>query len=200
MQQIDAARFFNFHTAGPWSLAAWPVSQSAAGLTATVLEGLPRGARVLDVGTGTGITARRLIAEGFQADGVDASPGMLAHAARLNGARYFPGDAVAIPAQRDQYDAAIYNYVFRYLTPEESSQAVKEAARVVRPGGLVVVSDLNLPHLRPKFLPVASALEDRLLGAWSDKPNMLAQFQHAGLALEDTRYPLLSFMYVFRRV
>jgi len=111
----------------------------------------PRGLRVVDVGTGTGILARDLARLGLEVIAVDRSARMLEAArARLDeaGARGIElrqGDASALPVPDGSVDAAFAHMVLQYLPAP--AEAVREMARVVRPGGAVVVADFT-PHER----------------------------------------------------
>lgn len=106
----------------------------------------PRGLRVADIGTGTGILARDLCGLGCQVIAVDHSPRMLA-AARTNLAdlgdaiELREGPAEALPLEDAEVDATFVHMVLHYLaTP---SEAIREMARVVRPGGVVVLVDFE---------------------------------------------------------
>jgi ubiquinone/menaquinone biosynthesis C-methylase UbiE len=98
------------------------------------------GLRWLDVGCGTG-TFAELIAERCaprEVRGVDPSEAQLAIARMRRGARnaaFLPGDAMALPFDERQFDAAVMALVI-FFVPDPAKGAA-EMARVVRPGGLV---------------------------------------------------------------
>jgi len=107
---------------------------------------VPPGLRVVDVGTGTGILARELAALGCRVVAVDRSHRML-DAARANLADLEDavdlreGTAEALPLAEGEADAAFAHMVLHYVsTPAD---VIAEMARVVRPGGLVVVADFE---------------------------------------------------------
>jgi ubiquinone/menaquinone biosynthesis C-methylase UbiE len=96
-----------------------------------------RGARVLDVGAGTGALCRALRTAGAIPTAVDVSSDMLgligAAAAVL-----VVGDMCALPFSSEQFDAAVSGFAISHIdTPE---RALTEMRRVVRPGGQVIAA------------------------------------------------------------
>jgi ArsR family transcriptional regulator len=107
------------------------------------------GLRVADVGTGTGILALELAALGLDVIGIDRSEAMLETArSKWEAAATEPGrgsavfkigDAHDLPLEDASVDAALAHMVLHSL--EEPARAVEEMARVVRPGGQVILVD-----------------------------------------------------------
>jgi demethylmenaquinone methyltransferase / 2-methoxy-6-polyprenyl-1,4-benzoquinol methylase len=116
------------------------------------------GARVLDVATGTGDLAfelARRVAPGGEVVGSDFSEGMLARArakAQPSGAtvRFEWGDALGLPYANDSFDAATVGFGARNFS--DLHGGLVEMARVVRPGGRVVVLDFTSPTRPPLSL------------------------------------------------
>ena len=106
---------------------------------------VPDGLKVLEVGAGTGALAFDLVQLGVSVIAVDHSPRMLdalrcAQARRgLPTLRLEKADAEDLPLAEAEVDAAIAHMVLRYLP--RPSAAVREMARVTRPGGRVVLID-----------------------------------------------------------
>lgn len=104
---------------------------------------------LLDLGTGTGRMLELFAGDIERGLGLDLSPEMLA-VARTNleraGIRHCllrQGDAYAVPAPRDSFDAVIVHQVLHYL--DDAGRALTEAARVLKPGGRLLVVDFA-PH------------------------------------------------------
>lgn len=183
---------------------AWP-SRHTAQFIGEELQDLPSGARVLDVGIGTGIVAKELAKNlNIRVDGVDASSSMLAIARKAlpEGTRLFKASATGLPVPAHSYDAVLYNYVFRYMTPADTNDVLTEAARVTKPKAKVIIADLNFPRLRPMKQPLEESADPNVLGIWSaySKEEFIEKARGFGLIWERTRYPLLSFLMVFKKV
>ena len=106
---------------------------------------VPRGARVLDVATGTGAVALELLARDCSVVGIDQSPEMLAVARRrLPGVELVEGRAEALPFADASFDALTFTYLLRYV--EDPVATLRELARVVRAGGTIASLEFALPR------------------------------------------------------
>jgi SAM-dependent methyltransferase len=106
-----------------------------------LLDASPAG-RALDAACGTGRHTRRLVDLGHEVVGVDATREMLgrAHVA-APGARFALGDLRSIPVRADAFDLVVCALAFDHVAA--IAEPVAELARVVRPGGRVVISDIH---------------------------------------------------------
>jgi demethylmenaquinone methyltransferase / 2-methoxy-6-polyprenyl-1,4-benzoquinol methylase len=124
------------------------------------LAGLTDGQRALDVATGTGDLALELagrVGPDGEVVGSDFSERML-ELARAKAAarpaivarpqlRFEPGNALALPYRDGEFDAATVGFGARNFSDLE--RGVREMARVVRPGGHVVILELTTPRRPP---------------------------------------------------
>lgn len=100
--------------------------------------GVPRGARWLDVGCGTGALTQTILRECAprSVHGVDSSAGFLESARqRTKSASFEVGDAQALPVESGAFDAAVSGLVLNFVPKPDA--AAREMRRAVRPGGAV---------------------------------------------------------------
>lgn len=103
------------------------------------LAGLPDGP-VLDVGCGPAQVSGYLIAHGRTAIGLDIAPGMLAAAARLvPDAALLAADLLALPLRPASCAGAVASYSLHHLPKARLGTALGGLARVLKPGGVLVV-------------------------------------------------------------
>jgi len=115
------------------------------------------GERILDVATGTGLVAQALARryDGVQIVGLDQSPEMLAAArARLDRdaalagrVTLVAGEAERLPFADAEFDHLTFTYLLRYV--DDPQAALRELARVVRPGGRIATLEFGVPSREP---------------------------------------------------
>ncbi|PSM43285.1 SAM-dependent methyltransferase [Streptomyces dioscori] len=111
----------------------------AAAAADAVLGLLPDGAAtLLDVACGTGTVTRRLVAAGLDVTGADAAYGMLSRAAARVPGRVVLADARQLPFPDAAFDAVTAIWLLHLL--DDAERVVAEAARVLRPGGVLVTT------------------------------------------------------------
>jgi demethylmenaquinone methyltransferase / 2-methoxy-6-polyprenyl-1,4-benzoquinol methylase len=110
------------------------------------------GDRVLDAACGTGDLALAALEAGGDVTGLDFSERMLERARRKSDAiEWIHGDVLALPFDDATFDAATIGFGIRNV--EDLDEALRELARVLRPGGRLAVLELTRPTgvLRPFF-------------------------------------------------
>ena len=98
--------------------------------------------RALDAACGTGRHTKYLAGKGFDTTGIDCSPEMLELArAKVPGARLELADLTAIPFATGSFDLVLCALALDHT--DDLRTPIAELARVVRPGGCVIVSTLH---------------------------------------------------------
>jgi len=102
------------------------------------------GTLYLDLGCGSGLAAAKASAKGAKVTGLDASSALLEIAtSRLPGVDFHIGDLEELPFENDQFDVVTGFNSFQYAgTP---TNALKEAARVTAPSGIVAITTWGPP-------------------------------------------------------
>ena len=138
--------------------------------------------RIVDLGTGTGRMLTLLAPHAKEAEGLDLSHHMLTVAranlnrAEVRNARVRQGDVSNTPFETNSADLVIVHQVLHYL--EQPETVISEAARILRPGGQLLVVDFA-PH-DLEFLRETQG--HRRLGVRED--DMKEWADAAGLALQ----------------
>jgi len=153
-----AQAYFEAH-AGEWdSIRALHVAE--AEVEAAIASALGPGPfdLLLDLGTGTGRMLELLAPRFRRGLGIDLSPAMLAYAraklerAGIRNASVRQGDIYDLPLADGAASAAVMHQVLHFLS--EPQRAVREAARVLAPGGRLLIVDFaphELEFLREEF-------------------------------------------------
>lgn len=140
---------------------------------------------MLDLGTGTGRLLELFAPLYRRGVGIDLSREMLSVAranldnADVAHAQVRQGDIYAPPVERDAFDLVTMHQVLHFL--DEPGQAIREAARLLRPAGRLVIVDFaphGLEFLREKHAHARLGFSDLQIGNW------LAE---SGLEFEATR-------------
>jgi ubiquinone/menaquinone biosynthesis C-methylase UbiE len=111
---------------------------------------LPPGAVVLDVGCGTGTALAEYASEGFEVLGTDQSPSMLEQARRRlrDAADLRLTDGPSIPFEDGRADLVLVSLLLHSVSRGEAAALLDEVARVLAPGGRVLVTDFGTVGLR----------------------------------------------------
>jgi SAM-dependent methyltransferase len=155
--------------------------------------GVGQGTRVLDVGCGSGLTLVLAAQRGGTPSGLDISPGLLGLAReRLPDADLREGDMESLPFGDAAFDAVAGVNAFQFAG--DPRRALREAARVVRPGGRVVASLFAAPersqgtvvHEAMSALIPPEQADDHAPYALSAPGNLEAAMADAGLRVAES--------------
>jgi SAM-dependent methyltransferase len=130
---------------------------------------LPPG-RILDVGCGVGDLAAVFAHQGWKASGIEPSAQAAEHA-RAAGVDAVTGTLADAPWADGEFDAIVFNHSLEHI--DDPAQAVADAARLLRPGGLLTIA-----------VPNFGSWHRRLFGsAWFqlDLPRHLQHFDRGSL-------------------
>ncbi|MQA24649.1 MAG: demethylmenaquinone methyltransferase [Micromonosporaceae bacterium] len=104
------------------------------------------GERCLDLAAGTGVSTEELAGSGAEVVGADLSLGMLA-AGTHRDVPLLAADALALPFADGAFDAVTISFGLRNIV--DTAAALREMARVTRPGGRLVVCEFSHPVWGP---------------------------------------------------
>ena len=165
----------------------------------TQAVGARPGERVLDLAAGTGTSSVAFAAAGARVVACDFSPGMLAVGRRRRpDLTLVAGDALALPFADDCFDAVTISFGLRNTV--DPGAALRETARVTRPGGRLVVCEFATPsnpllaavyqpYLMRLLPPVARAVSSNpdayvylaeSIRAWPEQSRLAATITAAG--------------------
>lgn len=155
------------------------------------------GTRILDVATGTGEQALAFARRGAEVIGIDLSERMLRVArrkSRLPNLSFQRADAAELPFPSASFDVVSISFALHEMPDTVREAVLSDAARVTKPGGLVVVVDYSLP--RPRL---ARALAYHIVKLYERdhyedfvRRDMRGLLAKAGVRLRDTRSRLLG--------
>jgi ubiquinone/menaquinone biosynthesis C-methylase UbiE len=147
----------------------WFVGHAFAAARSASLAALPRSGqdRVLVNGVGSGLDLP-LLPRGHCYVGLDLTRAMLARCGRRAAGLDFAavqGDSLALPFRDASFDHAVLHLILAVVP--DAAQALAETARVVRPGGTLLIFDKFLQHGQPASLrrllsPLAARIATRL--------------------------------------
>ncbi|HZH50647.1 MAG TPA: metalloregulator ArsR/SmtB family transcription factor [Microvirga sp.] len=179
-QRAQAAQAFFSRLAPEWDRIR-SLHAPEAVVEAAVLEAL--GSKpirnLVDLGTGTGRMLQLLAPRALRTVGLDASHAMLSVAranlekAGLTRIELRQGDIYAPPFPRDTFDLVVIHQVLHYL--DDPARAIREAARLVAPGGRILVVDFaphNLEFLREAQAHRRLGFAPEQVATWLDEAGL----------------------------
>jgi SAM-dependent methyltransferase len=133
-----------------------------------IIDALPVGS-ALDAACGTGRYAEFLAARGHQVIGADSSPDMLARArTRVPDGEFRTGDLHQLPVADATVDLVVCALALTHVPALDP--VIAEFARVLRPGGHVVIADMHPESVARGYIPL---LRDR-----DGQPGRVASYRH----------------------
>jgi demethylmenaquinone methyltransferase/2-methoxy-6-polyprenyl-1,4-benzoquinol methylase len=145
--------------------------------------GLGLGQRVIDVGTGTGLTAVQaaaLVGDPGLVTGIDPCPGMVGSAKVPAGLAMLIGSAESIPLPSAVADFLTMGYALRHVA--DLGAALREFSRVLVPGGRICLLEITRPEgpvargLLKAYMRMYVPLLARFLGRHPDTPALMRYY------------------------
>jgi ubiquinone/menaquinone biosynthesis C-methylase UbiE len=144
---------------------------------AFVAAGVMPGKLAADIGAGSGFVTEGLIKSGIRVIAVDRSEAMLEEMRRKFGdgaaVEYRIGEAESLPLEDRSVDYVFANMCLHHV--ESPFAAIREMARILKPGGGLVITDLD----RHDFDFLRTEHCDRWMGF--DRPDVARWLEEAGL-------------------
>jgi len=102
------------------------------------------GMKILDIAAGTGASSRPLVDKGAEVTALDFSQGMIEQGRKQNkNIKFVQGDALKLPFEENSFDVTTISFGLRNTSSTEI--ALKEALRVTKDGGRIVVAEFSHP-------------------------------------------------------
>jgi SAM-dependent methyltransferase len=173
-----------------WSPHVWDLLiDRKLSLMASVLPPPERAGTGIDLGCGLGLQTAEMRRRGFAVVGVEPSVGLLMQR-RHGDAPVVAGDALRLPVRDGSVDFVFVVGVLHHLPGREAqAKALREVARVLRPGGVLLVHESNPRNPLFRFymgylFPILKSIDEGT--EWWIDPRSLANRE--GFHLEDVRY------------
>ncbi len=109
------------------------------------------GDNIIDIGCGTGVLTAE-IADSFKEiriTGIDASMSMIKTAIRKRGkpnCRFVQALGEDLPFENGSFDTAVSALFFHHINKNLKIKCLSEIMRILKPGGRVVIADMNIPY------------------------------------------------------
>lgn len=181
-----------------------------------LLEMVPlKGKVTVDVGCGDGALVRLMTEQGAHVTGIETNPAQLAKARanQVADETYHDGIAQSLPMKDGTVDVVVFSNSLHHVPVEDQGQALAEAARVLKPGGHVFISEplaegshfavVRLVNdetfVRAKALEAIRAADRWGLEQMAETTHVQTMritdfeaFRHRQIAVDPTRAPVLA--------
>jgi ubiquinone/menaquinone biosynthesis C-methylase UbiE len=164
------------------------------------LSGLPRGARVADLGCGSGVFTELLREAGFSSVGLDISPKLIAVGrSKYPDLELIEGDAENLPFESESLDGVLLGGLVHHFP--DPRRVAAEVRRVLKPGGRFMAFDPNRMNpimwlyrdqSSPFYSQVGVTENERPILAW----RAAAVFRDAGFRVQTDYLAGLAYRYV----
>jgi ubiquinone/menaquinone biosynthesis C-methylase UbiE len=192
--------FFDGHAAVDAYDVFTPESNLRLVATCMQLAGLAPGARVADLGCGSGVFTDLMHRQGYRAVGLDLSPKLIALGrSKYPGVEFVEGDVEHLPFPDESLDGILLSGLVHHLP--DPSRCASEVHRVLKRGGSFVAFDPNRMNpfmylYRDRSSPFYSSV-----GVTENERPVLAReiasiFRRAGFAVDTDYLSNLSYRYV----
>jgi SAM-dependent methyltransferase len=192
--------FFDAHAASD-EYDVFTAEASARLIAAFVrLSGLPRRARVADLGCGSGVFTELLRRAGYASVGLDISPKLVALGrSKHPGLELLEGDAENLPFGNESLDGVLLSGLVHHFP--DPRRLAGEVRRVLRPGGRFVAFDPNRMNpfmwlyrdrASPFYSPVGVTENERPILAW----RVAEVFRNEGFRVQTDYLARLAYRYV----
>ncbi len=195
--------FFDAHAASDKYNVFTPQANARLIAAFSRLAGLPRGARVADLGCGSGVFTELLRREGYASIGLDISPKLIAIGrSKYPGLELIEGDAENLPFESGSLDGVLLSALVHHFP--DPRRLAAEVRRVLRPGGRFVAIDTNRMNpfmwlyrdpASPFYSPVGVTENERPVLAW----RLAEVFRQKGFRVQTDYLAGLSYRYVASR-
>lgn len=175
----NAAAYFSANAANWEKLRSLHVSEADVEAAMVELAGPDGLGNFFDLGTGTGRILSLFAPQASQATGIDQSREMLIvaranlEAAGLRQAQMRQGDIYALPFPSASADFVTVHQVLHYL--DDPGRALIEAARILKPGGRLLIVDFaphELEHLRDQHAHRRLGIAPEIMASWLKRADL----------------------------